>query len=765
MRAPIRFATVMMLLLPAAALAQPVPRRLPRRPTPLQPPPVEERPEETEGAKAAAREQGFDLDCIKRARTRADLVNCVLVPDQIEVRAKPPPRSASDWEVDEQTIRSAPHQSGADVLTQVPGLFVTDRGVPGRAPHLSLRGFDGTSGQNAEIFVSNIPLNQVSHLRAPGYADMRLVMPEVIKAVRVQNGPYDPRQGDFAVAGTLRMDLGLERPGFWGKAGLGSFGGQRVFIAAAPEDKKLGETFAAFEADATDGPGGYRAGERASFVGQFGVTEHDVAFHTVLAIGAARFDFPGYLPQNGVERGAYPYAPSGPLGRDRSSQLVAGADMRAKAGDGMVGIGVFGGRTKTSFHQNLTGYTLDPLAGLPVVNSDDAEQVNEDNLLGFNLAYRHGVALTSKRDSVEAGVFARSDTIKQRDTRLFPDGTKNGQFVDAEIDAMNIAGYVDSSLYPLKRLVVRGGVRLDSLSYDINDKTRNQGLERTAQGFHIGPKITADYSAGGGAHLVASYGEGFRSPQVRDLREGERVPFAKVRSVEGGLRWKISGVQTSVVGFGSWLAHDRVFEATERRNVEAPPSTRLGGAAAATLRSGPFGTSFSATYTRAWFTESDARFRENELVPYAPMLVLRNDAFIVTSLGRLDERHVMARIGLGFEGVAGRPLPGGRDGKNIVYLDGVAALGWKSLELAVNATNLLGLRYYDAQYVYASNFDRSSVVGPAQPHVLVAPPTAVFVTLQVHLRPTREHMRLEESERAGCLREAKSTADEEACFE
>src|SRR5262245_52117478 len=111
-------------------------------------------------AKEKAKEEGLDLECIKHATTRKQLFSCIIKPDQVEVRAKPPPRSASDWEVDEEFIRAAPRQSGADVLESVPGLFVTDRGVPGRAPHLSLRGFDGTSGQNAEIFVSNIPLNQ-----------------------------------------------------------------------------------------------------------------------------------------------------------------------------------------------------------------------------------------------------------------------------------------------------------------------------------------------------------------------------------------------------------------------------------------------------------------------------------------------------------------------------------------------------------------------------------------------------------------------------
>jgi iron complex outermembrane recepter protein len=147
--------------------------------------------------------------------------------------------------------------------------------------------------------------------------------------------------------------------------------------------------------------------------------------------------------------------------------------------------------------------------------------------------------------------------------------------------------------------------------------------------------------------------------------------------------------------------------------------------------------------------------------------VARNDAFVVGSLGRFHDRHVMGRLGIGFEGVAGRPLPGSRDAKDVVYLDAVAAVGWRSLELAVNGTNLLNLRYYDSQYVYASNFERNATLGPATSHVLVAPPPTVFVTLQIHLRGTKDEAdspRIKKRD-DDCLARAKSTAEEEECFQ
>ena len=149
-------------------------------------------------------------------------------PDQVTVRASPPPRSASDAQVDRDTIRSIPHETGADVLGTLPGVYVSNRGLLGQAPRLSIRGFEGASGQDVELWVGSVPMNQISNLRAPGYADMRLVIPEVVHDVRITHGPYDPHQGDAAIAGSVHMELGTEEPGFLAEGTAGSFGTRRA---------------------------------------------------------------------------------------------------------------------------------------------------------------------------------------------------------------------------------------------------------------------------------------------------------------------------------------------------------------------------------------------------------------------------------------------------------------------------------------------------------------------------------------------------------
>jgi hypothetical protein len=657
-------------------------------------------------------------------------------PVEVRVRAKPPPRSASDWRVDPDAIASVPHQTGADVLGTLPGVYVSNRGLLGQAPYLAVRGFEGTSGQNLEIFAGNVPLNQVSNIRAPGYADMRLVMPEVIRSVSISHGPYDPRQGDFAVAGSVRLDLGLEKRGFLGKATVGSFGSRRALLAFSPpvDDRHWQESFAAIDTYATDGPGSGRGGQRTSFVGQLAYAERDMSWRLFVLVGSARFDFPGLLARRDVESGQAPYAAMDPLGRDQTAQTHVGNEFEWEIEKGVLTLGAFLSSTKMQIHEDLTGYALDVLAGLPPVRSDDAEQVNRATTYGLNVAYVHPLSLVSELDRVEVGAFARIDSIDQTDTRLWPGGTIDVRNVDAAIDSTNIAGYVDAALHPFPRVVVRGGTRVDSVSYSVTDHLHDAGLDRTAQGVHAGNKVVVDYAAGGGLHLVAGYGEGFRSPQARDLAEGAQVPFATIESVEAGVRLKKDpDLQASLVAFGSWLNEDLVFDPLQRIEAPAPSSSRAGLAGAVGLRRGAFGTSASATYVRAVFTGSDGRFHEGAAVPYAPALVLRDDVYVVTKLGSYSKSSVVGRFGAGVQGAAGARLPDGSEARPAMYVDALASATWRSIELGLNAMNLFDQRYYDLQYFYRANFARSPTLPPPSARVIVADPASVFLTLKVLL--------------------------------
>jgi hypothetical protein len=148
------------------------------------------------------------------------------------------------------------------------------------------------------------------------------------------------------------------------------------------------------------------------------------------------------------------------------------------------------------------------------------------------------------------------------------------------------------------------------------------------------------------------------------------------------------------------------------------------------------------TYTHVAFTASGDGFREGDPVPYAPSLVLRDDAFVIAPLGKVSDSSVTGRFGVGIQGAAGASLPGGEQARPAMYVDALASASWRAFELGLNAMNLLGQRYYDDQYTYVSNFARSPTLPPPSTRVLVAAPTSVFLTLQVRLGTPANEYRL-----------------------
>ena len=279
----------------------------------------------------------------------------------------------------------------------------------------------------------------------------------------------------------------------------------------------------------------------------------------------------------------------------------------------------------------------------------------------------------------------------------------------------NVAAYADAAIHPIQRLALRGGIRVDGLWYAAEDGVNAQGVlgpaqARAAQGARFGKKLTVDYALLPRTHVVASYGDGFRSPQARGLSNGERTFLTEVSSYELGLRYadgkRLTG---SLAGFYTNLSEDLVFDPATARNERVPGTARKGVAAEMTARVNDlFLLSSSATYTHAAFTAGDATYGKGDLLPYVPQLVLRTDAGAKQKLTRVLGRDLEGRVGTGLEGLVGGPLPWGDTGRNVFLVDASAGLRLKEVELGIDVFNLFDASWYDGQFVYAS-------ISPAPP--------------------------------------------------
>ncbi len=652
----------------------------------------------------------------------------------ITVHGEGPPRSASEATRGRAVIAAAPHRTAADVLLVVPGVFITQHSGQGKAYQIFFRGFDAVHGQDVELSVGGVPVNEVSNVHGQGYADLHFVMPEVVREVRSLPGTYSPRQGDFAVAGSIRFDLGFDEPGVTTKATVGSFGERRWFVAYHPPGSDP-STFGAFETQTTDGFGPSRAARRTSAIGQHVFSlGHGLDLRVLATAYAARFDSAGVVLRSDLDRGLDPFATYDPKQGGFSSRsslvldLTHGHPRPDGLEDGRWSLAPFVIFRSLSLRQNFTGFLERGVEG------DSVQQSNEAVTLGATASYRRSIEIFGPSDAIEAGLYARTDWITQSQRALGAvDDRVLATTVDARVRATNAAGWIDAALKPIKRVTLRGGVRVDGLAYLVHDAT---GQARSAMGTHVGPKATVDVRVAGGLHAVASYGEGFRSPQARSLGDGERTPFARVRSFELGLRHQEGDLlRASASVFRTTLSEDLVFDPATARNERVPGTNRHGAALEYVLTPRAwFVSSGSATYTRAAFASGDATYGAGDLLPYVPQLVIRQDAAVTPVIGHIGNRALRARLGVALTGLFRRPLPYGEYARDIALVDASIGARLGEVELGLDVFNLLGTRWFDGTFVFASNWDRGAAPSLVpREHVTLGAPRAVLATLTLHL--------------------------------
>ena len=678
-------------------------------------------------------------------------------------RRPPPPRAASDFVLDRDVLNAAPKQSSGDMLMRAPGVYVSRPEGDAVAHEIYLRGFNAAHGQDIEFTVGGVPINQLSHLHGQGYADLNFILPEVVRSIRVTEGVYDPHQGDFAVAGSIDFDLGVERRGFQLRSTGGSFGTFRQLALWAPRGQS-DDTFAAAAVRRSSGFGMNRGALSGTALGQFAFTgPGTLEGKLMVAAHAARAGTAGVLRSDDVEAGRVGFY-------DRYPDPSAGAQS-ASAARGQLALeltrrGDAGGRTLFAAHaalvdfhsrENFTGYLQRGMV-MPdwVGRGDLIEQQNRDLGGGFRLSHRTGYWRPAKWFSaaMELGSSARIHRVRQAQNLLqAPSNETWDHRVDAEILATDIGMFADLELRLGKYVQLRGGARADVLHYDIDDRLGNfiapyqvashlVGYRRTATGVAAGPRASVEVTPLPWLRTFVAYGQGYRSPQARQLEEGERAPFTKVHSVEGGVRlaprWRRS-LSFTAAGYGTFLAQDLAFDPEEGRLEKIGPTRRSGMVAALQARPWPWLTvAASVTYVHAILTapppatveDPNPAYVQGQLLPYVPPVVVRVDLGVDKELVQLGAHPLGLRIGAGFNYLSARPLPYGQSSAPLHLLDASASLRWSWIEVGVEAYNLLARRYAASVYSFVSDWGTAAVPSrlPAR-HFAAGPPLGVLGTL------------------------------------
>jgi iron complex outermembrane recepter protein len=678
-------------------------------------------------------------------------------------------RSSSDFFIGRDVLIAAPHQEGAEVLRTAPGLYIGRARGPAIAHSYMLRGFDSEHGQDIAFSVGGIPINIPSHIHGQGYSDLGFLISDVVHGLEVTEGVHKPQQGDFAVAGSIDISLGVEKleKGLHLSMTQGSWNTRKFKGVWAPKESPK-ETFGAFEVTTTDGFGENRMGTGGSgiFQHQFGQGQFK---HRLLAIlHLARSNFAGVLRNDDVNSGevcftcVYPYA-TAQAQNALANRLILGffTDYKTKGSErGQIGLWL--SYDNFRLQNNFSGFqeasrTLEREAG----RGDLIEQQNKTTSLGIKSRYRNSVSKQKwLRISAEVGADGRVDLIDQTQS-LLDASVRNqtwDQRVDSSINAVDLGGWGDIKWVFNEYATLRTGLRVDALSYEINDRlgnfvplTRPQdsfitGFRRSALGLAWGPRTSIEVKPLSWWSVFASYGEGYRSPQARLLEDGEETPFTKVKSADFGTRFDWGAPLRIVLGgYHTHLSDDVAFDASEGRLERIGATQRRG--VFTHIHTHPFPWllgSISATFVDAELLgpppasaeEPYPAFTKGQQLPFVPPLVIRADigthCVLVDQLGQYP---LESRFGLGFSYLSPRPLPYNEFADPVSLLDLSVSIEWGLLDLSFELYNVFNSQYAAVEYSFPSDWDPNDGLRPRTPmrHTAAGAPLSWMLSLGVSL--------------------------------
>jgi iron complex outermembrane recepter protein len=633
-------------------------------------------------------------------------------------------RGPSDFSVEVGELAVVPRKNAAEFLKLAPGIFLANEGGEGHPDQIFLRGFDAEEGQNLELSVDGVPVNELGNLHGNGFADLNFLIPELISNVRVIEGPFDPRQGNFSVAGSAEYELGLSSRGLAVKAGYGSFNTWRLVSTWGPTGESQ-RTFGAIQLSSTEGFGQNRAASTGKFALQY---EGELSKTTSFRLGASgylgNFQTAGLLRADDVSEGLLNFFAS-PDARQggNSSRAQVHLDIHGHGEALSFNNTVFGVFRNSRLKENFTGFILDSARG------DLLDRDSTNVSIGSRGLARYRTRLLERNQELEVGYFGRFDVVRGLQFRIDTDNTPYIRDVDIDSQIADLGVYADVNVSPVWWLNLRGGLRVEMVSLSVRNNcvknsnplnpqvetacafvddrglSRSPAEQKNAHGLALMPRGSLLLGPFRNVTFSVSAGTGVRSAEADLANDGRNLPFAKIFSYEAGAAFvqKIGTVDANLraVVFGNRLNGELLFDETLGRPVSGPSTSRVGALLAGRGRGTFFDLSGNLTWVKGTFDEGGS------VVPYVPALLLRIDGAIFGELPRWKplQSHLHAKAGLGLSYVGARALPDTQE-KSVPFtvLDVSAEVSWRQFTFGLAVGNLFDLRYNLGEYNFASDF-------------------------------------------------------------
>jgi outer membrane receptor protein involved in Fe transport len=627
--------------------------------------------------------------------------------------------SATQGTVGSEELADRPLLRTGEILETVPGVIITQHAGGGKANQYFTRGFNLDHGTDFSIDLDGMPLNLTTHAHGQGYADMNIVIPELIDRIDFEKGPYYATNGDFSTVGAAHLVFADALPSDILKIEGGTDGYLRGLVAASAPIA-AGNLLIGFEVYHENGPW-VVPDEYTRYNGMLKYSHGNASLgYSVTAMAYhGSWNSTDQVSESAVASNLISfYGSQSPTDGGYSQRYSVQGEWHSQGADSASQIMAYAFHYDLNLFSNFTYFLESP-------DGDQFEQQDNRNVAGVKASHTFiGEFLGHKMENrvgtqlqgswIDVGLYQTVD--RMRTEKLDYDGNVIPATTKVDSIAETSAGvYLDNRIWWAPKFRSELGLRGDFYGVDVRDLDPINSGDRNAA--LASPKLSLVFGPWDGTEFYLQGGYGFHSNDARtdtatvnpdDSLVGVRLPvLVPSRGAETGVRTSAGGKLQSTLSL--WYLHDDselYFNGIDADSGETAPSQQ------ATER---YGVEFANYYTPVLWLTFDLDFADS----WAHFISPTTAAEDVTPGGTLvDEAiHVSLTAGATVKGKSGweatmrmryfGPRPLVSDGSVMSASTLVVNLGlgyritrrWRA---TCDVLNLLDRRDHDIDYYYQS---------------------------------------------------------------
>ena len=491
------------------------------------------------------------------------------------------PSAASQLTVSGAQVNAVPFSRPGEALEVVPGLIITQHSGEGKANQYFLRGYNLDHGTDLAITYDGVPMNQPTHAHGQGYADLNMLIPELIGSVNIRKGPYYADVGDFGSVGAVSINLRDTVPKNVAQFTTGSFGYER-FLGYGSTALGAGNLLYAAEAATYNGPW-TNPDDMRKFNGLLRYSQgSNLNGLTVTGLAYSnKWNSTDQVPLRAITTGQLGlYDAFDPTDGGNASRFSLAARLAETDDKGAWLANAYAVKSKLDLYNNFTYFLTDP------VNGDQFHQHDDRVLAGANASRTINGSFGSLPTETTFGVQSWYNNID-----LSLSNTVARQFLSYtradHVNEATVGIYAQNVLHwtPWLRTIV--GLREDMYTANVKSffDSANSGNATAAI---TSPKFSMVFGPFYKTEFYVSAGTGFHSNDARGVTITEDPtnssdkltpsPFlVRTEGAEVGMRTKLlPGLNSSLSLFMLDQASELVFSGDAGTTEPSRPSRRVG---------------------------------------------------------------------------------------------------------------------------------------------------------------------------------------------